>query len=771
MDTQGRIRPVWDGFLQHMQALGPAAMTQRFARSDEYLRDAGVFFRQYGKGGSADRDWPLSHIPVLVSAREWDDITAGLTQRADLLEHVLADLYGPAQLVSDGHLPANLIAQSPEFLRPLVGVTPPSGHYLNAVAFEIGRGPDGRWWVLSDRTQAPSGAGFALENRAATTRVFAEFFAQRRVRYLNAYFLAFRDMLADLAGGDIGRAAILTPGPLNDTYYEHAYIARFLGLMLLQGEDLVVQDGKLMVRTVAGPQPLSVLWRRVDAAWMDPLELNDTSQLGVAGLVAAQRQGTVSVLNALGAGLVEMRALMAFMPRLSQVLLGAPLQMPNVATWWCGDPDAQAHVAAQAGRLTISPALYTRAAFDDYAHDEDVGWLRAPPDAPLHTRLTMDGPLLVGQEAVTLSTTPAFVDGRLKPRPAALRVFLARTGQGWQVMPGGYARIGLGGERSALAMQRGGAVADVWVVSDAAVPQVPMPPVARASSLRPEERALPARAADNLYWLGRYIERAEGTMRLLRAWHLRLADDPDRQSPLLAQLTQMLHDLGVEPAQHVPDGLHQVLESAITSAGKIRDRFAVDAWMALNDMARTARRMTQTVVPGLDAAQAMGVLLRKTSGIAGLVHENMYRSDGWRFLTIGRSLERGAAMAGLLAELAAPDAPAGALDLVVEVGDSVMTHRRRFAIETTRTTVVDLLALDSLNPRAILYQVNALHTHFGQLPGVDARSQHAALWRAVTQAQGSLSVLTPDALDRATLLEYRRHIWHLSDLLTRSFFR
>ncbi|WP_273690064.1 circularly permuted type 2 ATP-grasp protein [Ketogulonicigenium vulgare] len=770
MTDSGQIRPLWKKFLSHFQSLGADDLARRFARGDEYLRDAGVFFRQYGNNDSSERDWPLSHVPVLVDDAEWQDITAGLIQRADLLEQIVADLYGPAQLVSDGHLPAGLIAQSPEYLRPLIGMKPASGHFLNVIAFEIGRGPDGRWWVLSDRTQAPSGAGFALENRAATLRAFGEFFGEGKVHWLSAYFRALREMIADLAGGDAGRAAILTPGPLNDTYYEHAYIARHLGLMLLQGEDLTVEGDRVMVRTVSGPQPMSVLWRRVDAAWMDPLALNDTSQLGIPGLVEALRAGNIAVLNALGAGLVEMRALMAFMPRIAEVLTGGPLLIPNVATWWCGDRDARAHVLAHADKLSITPALFTRAAFDDDHGAEETGWMRAPVDAPLPDRLAIDGPLLVGQEAVTLSTTPAYIDGRLQPRPTALRVFLARTADGWQVMPGGYARIGMGGDPSALAMQRGGAVADVWVVSDTPVPRITMPP-SRATGLRADMGLLPARAADNLFWLGRYIERAEGIMRLQRAWHLRLADDPEQISPLLSWLDDYLRGQGIDPDERVPEALHSVLSAAIGSAAKVRDRFSVDAWMALNDLARTARRMSGTVVPGTDEARAMGILLRKISGISGLVHENMYRFTGWRFLTIGRSLERAAAMAGQLAAMADAGAPDGALDLAIEVGDSTMTHRRRFSIDTSRATVVDLLGLDVLNPRAILYHLTALLDQIAQLPGVDARSDHADVWRGVTQLHGRLSVLTPEALDTEALLACRAEIWQLSDLLTAAFFR
>lgn len=768
MDVDSRVRPVWEPFIAHFGALRPDEIGRRFARGDEYLRDAGVFFRQYGEKGSSERDWPLSHVPVLLRESEWQEIAAGLTQRAELLEAVVADLYGANRLVAEGHLPAALVAQNPEWLRPLVGVTPAGGHFLHFLSFELGRGPDGRWWVLGDRTQAPSGAGFALENRVATARVFSDLYAEAHVHRLAGFFRAFRDALHELRGTDGGRAAILTPGPHNDTYFEHAYIARYLGMMLLEGEDLAVERGRLMVRTVSGQHPVGVLWRRLDASWADPLELDETSTLGVAGLVDAVRQGHVSVVNALGAGVLEARALLAFMPRICVALRGEPLAIPNVATWWCGQPAERDHVAANAGRMTISPALSTRLPFG--AGGEPAGgWPRGGADDPIRERLMRDGPLLVGQEAVTLSTAPAYVEGRLRPRPMSLRVFLARTGTGWQVMPGGFARIGRGGDASALAMQQGGSVADVWVVSERPVETVTMLPARTAPYVRPAPGPLPSRAADNLYWLGRYIERAEGAMRLARAYHFRLAEAADPQTPLLRHLSGHLDALGIDPGQRVPEAIHEALASAIVSAGKVRDRFSLDGWMALNDLARTARRMTGTVTPGEDEARAMGVLLRKISGFSGLVHENMYRFTGWRFLTIGRSLERALHMASVLASFADPAAPEGALDLAVDVGDSAMSHRRRYAVATTRETVVDLLALDAMNPRSILYHLTELRDQIALLPGAEVNGRKSAPCRAVLQLHAGLSVRTPEELDGAMLTELASGVCGLSDVLAATY--
>ena len=715
LDSVGAVRPVWRQFIDHFIGLDKDSIGARFARGDQHLRDAGVFFRQYGKADSTERDWPLSHIPVLIHESEWQAIAAGLIQRAELLETVVADLYGENHLVRDGHLPPSLIGMNKEWLRPLVGVNPPGGHYLSFIAFEIGRGPDGAWWVLGDRTQAPSGAGFALENRIATARVFSEFYPQANVHRLAGFFQMFRDALRGLRSDVESQVAILTPGLWNDLYFEHAYIARYLGLMLLEGEDLTVEQGKVMVRTVAGLAPVSVLWSRLDAAYADPLELDEGSQLGTPGLVEAVRRGNLTMVNALGSGVLETRALLAFLPRICEALRGEKLALPNIATWWCGGTTEREHVHTNLARMMIGPALSTRPPFEPDDKTIFGGRFHDGTTGSIDGFIEANAATLVGQEAVSLSTTPAYVDGQLVPRPMSIRVFLARTPGGWQVMPGGYARIGRTEDATAIAMQRGGSVADVWVVSDNPVATPTMLPPPGTAYRRSEGGVLPSRAADNLYWLGRYVERTEGIMRFLRAYHARLAETANPKAPLLAFIETYLDENDVDVAACIPTELRDVLASARHSASRVRDRFSIDGWAALTDLAKTANQMAVTVKPGDDAARAMSVLLRKITGFSGLVHENMYRSVGWRFLTIGRSLERALTMTAALGNFADPSAPEGALDLAVEVGDSSMTHRSRYAVATTRNTVIDLLVFDAQNPRSLLYHLAEIRDQAAQL--------------------------------------------------------
>lgn len=762
LDDDGNIRPVWADLITHLDGLNPDARDRAFARGAQYLRDAGVFVRHYGEG-KGPRDWPMSPVPVIQPEKQWQALAEGLAERADLLEAVVADLYGENRLVAEGHLPAALLASNPEWLRPLIGVKPASDHFLHFLAFEIGRGPDGGWWVLGDRTQAPSGAGYALENRVASVRSFPGFYSNSNVERLAGFFRGFRDGLNAMCTEEGSRAGILTPGPMNDTYFEHAYIARYLGMMLLEGDDLVVDDGKLMVRTVSGPKPISVLWRRLDAAWADPLELEARSHLGTPGLLEAVRAQSVTMINALGVGILESRAFLAFMPQLSEVLHGKPLRIPNTATWWCGGEAERAHVRANAEAMLICPANSTGLPLEMEPGAVLKGDM-SEIGLDLDTWLAQQGPNLVGQELVSLSTTPTWEDGGLKPKPMRIRVFMARTRDGWQLMPGGFARLAATNQDpSAVAIRSGGTVADVWVVSEDPVPDDSMLLQSDEVFVRAGPGLLPSRAADNLFWLGRYVERAEGQMRLTRAYMSRLSETPAGGTPLMSALETYIGDHGLTFEEGVPAAIEQTIALAVSAANKLRDRFSVDAWASLADLERTVGQMRQSVARGDDAASAMGVLLRKITGFSGLVHENMYRSSGWRLLTIGRSLERAIAMTDLLAAFAEWSAPHGGFELCVELGDSVMTHRRRYSVTASRDTVVDLLALDPLNPRSVAFHIDEIRDQVSLLPDADLNGQLSVLSRAVLRIQADLALQSPQGLEQSKLEEMGQAIGLLTN--------
>jgi uncharacterized circularly permuted ATP-grasp superfamily protein/uncharacterized alpha-E superfamily protein len=769
MGADGRVRAVWRPLMDYLDGLPQADIDARFARADRHLRDAGVYYRAYGDTGSDAREWPLAHVPLVISESEWKTIEAGLVQRADVLEQVVADIYGDNRLVSEGLIPPQLVAASPEFLRPMVG-WPPKGHYLHFLAFDLGRGPDGRWWVLGDRTQAPSGAGFALENRVATGRALPDLPVQMNVHRLAGFFRDLRDALFELADPAAGGVALLTPGQHNETYFEHAYIARYLGLTLLEGADLTIIDGRVMVRTVGGPRPISVLWRRVDAAFLDPLELNPESRIGTPGLADAVRRNAATIVNAIGSGILETRALLAFLPGICTHLTGEKLALPHTATWWCGQKSARDHVLAGLDQMILGPAYATVPPFDDNRTSVLPAKLSAADRQDLLEKLKTAGEQFAAQESVTLSTMPFYVDDRIEPRPVTLRAFAMRTSFGWTIMPGGFARVGAAPDTSAIGMQAGGRAADVWIVGDGVpVEQITLLPAdddVRDSKLA---TVLPSRAADNLFWIGRYIERAEGVARILRAYHGRLAEDPG--NPVLPDIHDALNNVGVDEEQTIPAALLHSIDAAFDSAGRIRDRFSVDGWLALADLSKTAHRFAGQVAAGDDAAAAMTVLLRKIAGFAGLAHENMYQAAGWRFLEIGRRLERALEMCRLTARFAAPDAGAELLDLLVEIGDSVMTRRSRYKVNSGRLATIELLALDESNPRSILFQLGQLKTQMALIPGRDGGMPSNRAVRETLRLYTELAIVEPKGVVPDLLSGMVTAIAGLSDLIDATYFR
>jgi uncharacterized circularly permuted ATP-grasp superfamily protein/uncharacterized alpha-E superfamily protein len=766
LNPDGTVKPVWEAFFTHLSKLTPDELSLRFARGDQYLRDAGVLYRQYDESLSSEREWPLSHIPVILGEDEWREISDGLVERADLLEYVLRDFYGENTLVGSGQLPATLLSQNPAWLLPMVGMSRQEGHLLNTLSFEIGRGPDGKWWVISDMIEAPSTAGFAIENRIAMSRVFPNFFKSANIHRLAGFFQDFRQTLVDLKAQVDGEIALLTPGPLNQNYAEHAYMARYLGLLLVEGEDLIVQKGKAMVRTVAGPKPISLLWSRLPSAMFDPLELDPTSMLGTPGLVQALRDGSLKTVNMVGAGVMETRALMAFLPKIARQRLGRGLAMSNIATWWCGQDTQREQVIANGDRMMVGNAFSTTPLMADPTTISLDGAAGSPREERLAEVLKSAGRNLVGQEAVTLSTTPAYENGELVARPMCIRISLGRTKDGWAVMPGGYARISAGDDAKALAMQRGGKVADVWVTSSKPV-QTPslLSHAAKAFKRGSTHEILPSRAADNLFWVGRYVERSEQNMRLFRAYYARISDGAGHDDQLTTYLRARLMDNVQPDVSKIAQRFAEPLGLGLQSASRISDRFSPDGMMALRALVKHVDELDRRTVALVDIPAEISTLLRQVTGFAGLVHENMYRSDGWRFLSLGVSLERAANMCAVLAACIPDDAPTGALDLALEIGDSVVSHRSRFQVSANAISVIDLLGLDPQNPRSVRYHVSRAKEHIAHLPRQSSGHLLTEVARLVLMAETKLATSRIQEVTPAYLLQMRQDMLDISDAL------
>ncbi|MGD1885565.1 MAG: circularly permuted type 2 ATP-grasp protein [Cohaesibacteraceae bacterium] len=721
--SDGTTRPAWQPAMALWNAQDPSERDARHRAADRYLRDNGVAHRVYGSGASSERPWPISHVPLLINATEWSALEKGLIQRAHLLEAVLKDLYGPQTLVRDAHLPATLVAGSPGFIRPMINGQSNKSPHLHFLAFDLGRGPDGRWWVLGDRTQAPSGTGYALENRLATARAAGPDLRSLRVRRLARFFQDFRETMGALRGPGSSRVGLLTPGPFNETYYEQAFLARYLGWLLLEGGDLIAEADGLYVRTVRGLKRLDVLWRRLDADFCDPLELRADSRLGVPGFVKALRSGALTCANGLGAGLVESRGFMAFFPHLAQTLLDEDLAVPNIATWWLGDKKArQAIEHGDVDTSLVHLSAYGTALPMD-ADDEAASFSGG--------RRSRDQ---VAQEVVRLSTMPSLEPGEggaltLRPRPFSVRVFLARTQEGWSVMPGGFCRVADTDDTRAISMQDGSRSADVWVLDGKRQEHVSLLPGSGPAQVRRVPGTLPARAADNLFWLGRYTERAQITMRLALAYLERRVDGAPKDDPLLITVAEQLERWGIKDPD--VDALFErsvlpVMIQARDSASSIRDRFSPDAWRTLNQFVEAAKTHSFAQLSPLEKIESG---LATLAAFSGLASENMIRLTGWRFLEIGRRIERAAGTCQIARALCFPDPPAGTFDLLLEVADSVMSYRQRYSVTTDRTTVIDLVVLDPNNPRSVAFQLERIQGHIDALTDHRAFEQQSDLQR------------------------------------------
>jgi uncharacterized circularly permuted ATP-grasp superfamily protein/uncharacterized alpha-E superfamily protein len=786
MDHDGQVREHWRPFLRMLAALGPEEVNRRFAAADRHLRDSGVFYRVYEDPAGAVRPWPLSHVPLLIDGTEWQELQAGLIQRARLLEAILADIYGPANLVREGRLPAAVVAGNPEVLRPMVGVTPPGGAHLRFYAVDVGRSPGGRWWVLGDRTQAPSGAGFALENRLALSRAMPDIYSALRVERVAPFFQAFQASLSALNRRDDSPICVLTPGPLNETYFEHAYLARYLGLLLVEGEDLTVQDDGVFIRTVSGLKRAEVLLRRLDSDFADPLELSARSRLGVPGLVQAIRDGTVAMANSLGSGVVEAHSMLSFLPALAPAVLGEELALPNIATWWLGDPSVRADVLNRFDDLVIASAF----SGDIPAHVERRTVIGKDLDpkvrASFMEAIARRGVDYVAQEAVTLSTTPVWENGQLVPRPFILRLLLAKTDDGWRVMPGGFVRIADDLDARAVSLQQGGRTADAWILSDKPVAQTTLLPAPDRITINRTTGALPSRAAANLFWLGRYVERAEATLRMVRALVNRASEIGPGAAELNGDIAGLLRTwdavpedfISARPAlvafsalqqRELSGALPMLAGSAQSAASAIRDRFSPDAWRALTDMVEMIRAPFDQGPSESAIFDRVNAVLRIIASFSGLAQENMSQLAGWRFLELGRRIERTLATCRFMRQFAFGTPADGSLDVLLELADSQITYRLRYVMVAARAPVIDLVALDPANPRSVVYQLSRIEAHLAALPKRDdgRLSPPEQIAAALTTKLRTADVGT---IGENTLLDAEAALMKLSDVIASSYF-
>lgn len=741
-------RPHWAHLLESLRDLGPEEIGQRWAGAERRIRDNGITYNVYGDPLGANRPWKIDIVPLLIPAEEWRFIESGIKQRAQLLNCLLEDLYGPQRLLTEGHFPGALLYANPAFLRPLAGVSVPPHSYLHMLAVDLARSPDGHWWVLADRTQAPSGAGYALENRQIVSDVLPELFRDANVQPLAPFFRAQHEALLGLAArrdaaGRDPRVVLLTPGPHNETYFEHSYLAKHLDLTLVEGADLTVRDRCVYLKTVGGLEKVDVILRRVDDNFCDPLELRSDSLLGVAGLVDAVAAGNVRVANALGSGLIESPAIMPFLPSLAKHLLGETLRLPSVATWWCGQKHALEWVIDHLDKVVVKPAFPALGLEPVFGSE-----LPSAQREAFVARLRARPYEYVAQEQVALSTAPVW-EGGLTSRSVVLRTYALNTGSGWMVIPGGLVRVAEahGSDNGAVvSMQRGGHSKDAWVLSDAPVDPRGTPPARdEPVKLRRVPSVVPSRVADNTFWLGRYVERAENMARILRSMapRVRMASEselgsllrlhgclgtrysklPKRKRPTFAVLEKEMLSLLTDPKRG--DSLPSILAEVARTGGNVRERLSGDMTLLIHQL-----RDSMQIDPRTRLSDASGKLtggLELLSTFSGMERENLIRGSGWLFLSLGRRLERALTLTRALGEITRPLPPEdwAYMQWLLEVADSSMTYRQRYYTTLQPLPVLDVLLMDESNPRSLHFQLDHIVDLYAKLPRGEPGDLHS----------------------------------------------
>ena len=754
----------WSRFFNFLGGDGFDDLNHRSTNLQRQIRDNGVTYNVYADANGPQRPWSLDLFPLILSAQDWAQIATGVQPRAQLLERIMADIYGPQQLLSLGLLPAALVQGHPGYLRAMHGALPAGGAFLHIAAFDLARGPDGRWWVVSQRTQAPSGLGYLLENRLAISRLFPEAFRELKVQRLAASYKALVDGMKAASPaqrrGEESRIVLLTPGPFNETYFEHAYLARYLGLTLVEGSDLLVRDDKLYLKTLQGLEPVHGVLKRLDDEFLDPLELRSDSTLGVPGLLQAIRAGNVVVANAPGSAFLESSALLGFLPALSRHLLNQPLALPSLASWWCGE---QAALQAVLPHLKDCVIKSTYPGSD--AESAIVQTLSARELDEWAGRLVRRGEDYTVQAYLPLSQTPTWQGQRIAPRSTMLRVFAVADGTGaWQVLPGGLARLA-GVNDKIASMQQGGSSADVWVVSSsapvahkasssaasAAPAGAELGAPTRASARSLHKPPVTSRAAENLFWLGRYTERTENAIRMAQVTLQALNGEDQSSPPLLAWLSELAVKNGLV-LDSVPAATQarRVFERSLIAsladteqgasvgyslralkgaASAVRERLSQEQWHVIiraeADFFARCQAFSGPQHPASEALEYSSVealsALESASGflaaMTGAQTDRMSRDDGWRLLSTGRHIERLNTLAASLIlgfETGAVH-DEGGFGAMLALFDSTITFHAQYQQQRDVPALLELLVLDRDNPRSLGWVAQTLRGRLARL--------------------------------------------------------
>ena len=809
-DDAGQVRTDWSSLFNSLNGLGKEELLNRHSEIQRLLRENGVTYNVYGDPAGLYRLWKLDAVPFVISAKEWDFIETSLIQRAKLLNFVLSDIYGKRELIKKGYLPLDLIYNHSGFLRACDGIKLPGQNQLFIYAVDIVRDKDGKLWVLNDRTQAPSGSGYALENRSVISRVMPEIFYNYKVRKLNGFFNTLHNSLLSIAPNGIQnpRIVILTPGPDNETYFEHAYLSAYLGYNLVQGEDLTVRDGFVWLKTIQGLERVDIILRRVDDSFCDPLELIPYSRLGVSGLTEAVRRGNVVVANPLGSSILENPGLMAFLPNISKYYLDEELMMPSLNTWWCGQPNELSYVMDNLNSLRIK-IINRQNASRTISH----GNLDKRQMEALKKTINAKSSLYVAHEKINVSTIPSFINGDLDRRFAVLRCFLVAKDDSYVVMPGGLTRSSSEREAFRVSNQYGGISKDTWVLGkddDVASGNIFLPSV-------PEIRdtsALPSRSAENMYWAGRYSMRAKTTARFIIEVYNKIeqnsaANSPEKQTlkillSCLTHLTMIYPGFTGEEGEEKLEYPHDELLFIILSQGNsgtlassiqfykrsifaVRNRWPSDAWHIVDEIEENWKKLEYAKVKNIRLIkQTMESVNDSITNFIGINLESIPRDHAYVLFNIGRRIEKAqlliCQLKAVFAEQQKEQVEYYLMEALLSCNMSLVIYRQRFRSYLQLEAFLDLLLFDITNPSSLLYQIEQLKNYFSLLHGKSPVSRLGKEEKLILEAYTTMQktdaarLMKPDekTKQRKELLELLSYIskllFHTSDELIAEYF-
>ena len=820
MDSNGAILPHWQQWFCTFSNWNPTERTTHSEQLNQVVRETGIAYDLFADPNETKQPWSIDLAPLIIAPEEWQWLQTALSQRARLFNAINADLYGPRKLILEGYIPAALIFSDPSYLRPMQGH---KGMFngLQFFAADLAKNPDGTWRILDNHAETPAGIGFALANRIALTHCEGNLFRESNALRLAPYFQQIQTTLVGRSGIDDPHIAILSPGPDHPDYFSHAYLARYLGYLLVEGGDLIFQNNQICLKTLAGLKPIDLIMRCIEGAKADPLELNPNGFDGTTAMVRAVRNMGVKVTNQLGTSIVENRALASYLPRICQYLLGEELMLQEAPRWWLGDMNARKYVLEHLEQMLISDAHEGSGRPGEARPAIDGATLDEAGRGELVARIALMGNKLVAEQKMGYATTPSWTGSKLEPRSFAVRFFTSRKAQSYEVMPGGLS-MSVGGTQAIGLHSPEGMTRDVWIKSDTKVGPFESIWASREApgAYSRAGRSLQSRIADNLFWLGRNVERAEWQFRLCRQALSRLDEDSgpeEDQRTVKAALNSLIlrapkaqiFDAGFGGMNEIErlvrtilygkdraHGFQECLSHMHRLASLTRDRMSSEAWRILNDFF-TDRRWHRE--PGfVHAGQVVDMLdkgLIALAAFSGMAMENMTRNYGWRFLDIGRRIERAENLAGLFSRLIfAPGMGTDAtrrMMFILEVADSFITYRSRYRIMPSLPAVIDLLLLDESNPRSMAFQIAALSEHVNSLPKEPEMGQRSEENRLILElltelqlAEGHIlaqipqldedknleQVISEESQLEALLNNQMNKLPHLTEILTRRYF-